>query len=147
MDMPFVKDPATGKPVFLGAFWFFLGDERIEPADPLGRSFLRIRPPLFTTGRSETERAGSIGSISSSRTLELWKEPVSDKVEIVATTSLQDAEVFARKWASAYQGCRRESCDRSEPAWVSHASSLLAQDQDKALWFFDAEQTHALPGC
>jgi len=153
MDMPFVKDPETGKPVFLGAFWFFLGDERIEPADPLGRSFLRIRPPLLTTGRSGTEErggVGSIGSISSSRTLELWKEPVSDKVEIVATTSPQDAEVFAREWASAYHGCRVESCDRSEPAWVSHASSLLAapqQDQDKALWFFDAEQTHALPGC
>ncbi len=125
--------------VYRGSFSYFLGQEFKDKAR---RSCALVQPPFPTS----SPQPNVVGSISTPRSIELWKEPESEVVHVVVSSTPEDLPVLLRELGSVYPGMRVVKIDEKEPAFVSHSSEYLKLGDGWDGWFFDIEQAHALPG-
>ena len=125
---------------FTGAFSYFFN----QSFEKSPRAFVEVHPP-FPSSQSKTKFKSAIGAISSAQSVELWKEPNSENVRIVASSTPDAVEILVKDFETAYPGTRVTTIAETEPGFVSHSSELVRQDY--TAYFFDVEQAHALPGC
>lgn len=137
--MPIVN----GMPV--GAFVYFLDK---EPPSPAGGTLAvaEILPPLPSAPEDKWHRPElHLSTLSTPRSLELWKEPEEETVRLVATSTPQDLPLFLGELSSAYPGMRTERLNHAVPPWLQKVKECCQQGY--GLFMIDYEQDHALPFC
>ena len=67
---------------FTGVFSYFF-DQSFEK---IPRAFVEVHPP-FPSSQSKTKFKSAIGAISSAQSVELWKEPDSETVRVIASSN------------------------------------------------------------
>lgn len=141
--MPYVEyrdERGKKQKVFMGAFSYFLG-EQFEERD---RVVVQIHPAFPTTTKSKAPATPALGSVSTSRSLEFCKEPEKEVVELYASASSDDIEIFEKELTSSYPGTTTSKTDKTEPEFVIRASEYVKQGY--TAYFFNVEQEHALVG-
>ena len=126
--------------IFTGAFSYFF-DQTFEK---IPRSFVEVHPP-FPSSQSKTKFKSAIGAISAAQSIELWKEPDSETVRVIASSTPEAVEILVKDLETSYPGTRVAPIADTEPRFVSHSSELVKEGY--TAYFFDVEQAHALPGC
>jgi hypothetical protein len=143
VEVPYVDEKGKTKKQkqFIGAFSYYF--DQIFEKTP--RAFVEVHPAFPSSQFKTKSKSAYIGSVSTTRTIELWKEPDSETVRVIASAMPEDLPMLEKELSASYPGTRTTDIEQSEPTFVSHASELVKQGY--TAYFFDVEQAHALPGC